>query len=410
MKILYVNTLYSPDIKGGAELSLKLLVESMQKQGHEVVVAALQPAVKANPDTVEGVQVYRCKLENHYWPYGDGRPATLSRLRWHWQDRYNAKMKDQVGDIIRMERPDVISFHNLAGWSISVWDAAREHNVPCVQVLHDLYLLCANSDMFKHGRSCKARCASCQVLRLAHRRKSAQLDAVVGISRTILNRFQKFGYFEGVNTSLIYNARVIPDRSSKTEQATFRIGYLGTLASKKGVHWLIEQFRKYVEAHFNIELFIGGQGSASYVSELKLLAEDSTAVHFMGHQQPEAFYNSIDLLVVPSLWEEPLGMVAIEALANHIPVIANASGGLAETVQHERNGLLVDAADPDSLGVALRRLAEDHKLYSELSAQARASVASYLSIPRMVGEYETVLKKVLKAQNRDTQNQVSNGK
>ncbi|WP_028296511.1 glycosyltransferase family 4 protein [Olivibacter sitiensis] len=395
MKILYVNTLYSPDIKGGAEISLKLLVEGMKVQGHEVVVAALRPEGQQGEDVVDGVHVYRCGLRNLYWPYVPQRPKAPIRLAWHWKDRYNEEMKRQLADIISRERPDVVSCHNLAGWSIAVWDAAKEQGVPVVQVLHDLYLLCANSDMFKGDKPCKGRCFSCQVLRLSHARKSRQLDAVVGISHTVLRRFERFGYFQEVPKEVIYNARFIADKGRHAKAETFRIGYLGTLSPKKGLNWLITQFKERVKPARKAELFIAGNGQDDYVCELHQLALGDQRIHFLGHQPSDQFYAEIDVLVVPSLWEEPLGMVAIEALAHHIPVIANEVGGLAETVIHQENGLLVHGDAPNSLGDAMNRLVVDASLYEVLASHARKSVAHFLSVPRMTQEYEQLLNKVV---------------
>ena len=84
-------------------------------------------------------------------------------------------------------------------------------------------------------------------------------------------------------------------------------------------------------------------------------------------------------------------MVAIEALANHLPVIANKRGGLKETVMDGVNGLFCDASSPDSLGIAILKLYEDRDLYNRLSEAARESVADILSEERMIGEYHEVM-------------------
>jgi len=91
------------------------------------------------------------------------------------------------------------------------------------------------------------------------------------------------------------------------------------------------------------------------------------------------------------LWEEPLGMVAIEALANHVPVIANKSGGLKESVIAEVNGLFCEAAFPDTLGKAMERLYRDVTLYNRLAGAARESIAAILSEDRMISEYKAVI-------------------
>jgi glycosyltransferase involved in cell wall biosynthesis len=108
------------------------------------------------------------------------------------------------------------------------------------------------------------------------------------------------------------------------------------------------------------------------------------------------FLESIDVLVVPSLWAEPLGMVAIEALAHHVPVIANKSGGLQETILERVNGLFCHADQPESLGNAILEIFQNPALYNKLSAAARDSVAEILDAERLLTAYEAVMETVVR--------------
>jgi len=390
MKILYINALYSPLIQGGAEISLKTLVEGMQAAGHEVVVLSLKPEGRLTVDEVDGVKVYRAPLKNSYWPFVKTPHPTWSRLLWHLRDQYNTTMQKTVRAILAQENPDVVSCHNLVGWSIAAWEEIKRANIPLIQVLHDLYLLCANSDMFKDDHSCTKQCLSCSLFRHNHKKASAQVDAVVGISNFILQRFNSYHYFEQAQKQVIYNTREIPAHPMPKErqaEEVFRIGYIGTLAEKKGVEWLIEQFSKLA---INASLTIAGGGKKPYERFLQGLARGHN-ITFVGYVDPPEFYKNIDLIVVPSLWQEPLGMVAIEALANHVPVIATQMGGLPETVKHEVNGLLCAISDKNSLAEAMQRLYQDLTLYNKLVKQARNSVEEILSKDRMIQAYTAVL-------------------
>lgn len=390
MKILYINALYSPYIKGGAEISLKVLVDGMQARGHEVVVLSLKPEGELVNEMIDGVKVYRAQLKNGYWPFYDTKPGKFSRLLWHIRDRYNSAMQRSVRDVIALEQPDVVSCHNLVGWSVAVWNEIKKANIPLVQVLHDLYLLCPNSDMYKDNRSCDKQCFQCAILRNQHQSSSNQVDAVVGISKFILKRFLDFQYFTKAKKYVVYNSRNIPAPSmpkAREVGQALRIGYIGTLAEKKGIEWLINQFG---QLELDATLIIAGGGQAAYESHLRATTRNPK-ISFIGYVDPAKFYEQIDVLVVPSLWQEPLGMVAIEALANHIPVIANAIGGLQETVIHEHNGLLCHDQELNSLGDAIKRLIQDVELYNQLVKNTRLSVALILSKERMINEYLEVL-------------------
>lgn len=390
MKILYINTLYHPFIEGGAEISLQLIVEGMKSKGYEVAVLSLGPEEGLKEDWVEGVKVYRAGLKNLYWPYSKQRPGKVVRMAWHFKDRYNRDMRTYVKEVLAREKPDVVSCHNLAGWSVAVWDEIHRSGVPIIQVLHDMYLACANSNMFKGDHPCDTQCLSCRVLRAGHPQNSNQVSVVVGISHSILTRFTDMGYFGKAEKRVIHNTRSIPTPAARTNRKQgdpIRIGYLGTLSKIKGVEWLIEQFQSL---DIDASLSIGGRGQDDYVDHLKSLAR-SESVRFLGQVDSNEFYSMIDVLVVPSLWQEPLGMVAIEALANHVPVIAHKTGGLQESVIDGENGLYCYASNPDSLGEAMVKLAEDMDLYNQLSDNARDSVADILSKERMVGEYQSAI-------------------
>jgi len=80
-------------------------------------------------------------------------------------------------------------------------------------------------------------------------------------------------------------------------------------------------------------------------------------------------------------------MVAVEACACSVPVIASGQGGLPEIIYDQINGLLCSPEDRDSLGEAMLRLYQQPQLRAKLGAQARASVAALLSLEPMIEGY-----------------------
>jgi len=391
MKILYINALYDPYIAGGAEISLKLIVEGMQARGHEVVVLSMAPEPGMRVDWLNGVKVYRAGLRNGYWPFTNDRPLKLRRLLWHLRDAYNSAMGRYVREVLQQEKPSVVSCHNLVGWSIAAWDEIHRARIPVVQVLHDMYLLSPDSTLFNEGGRSLFQELMRRLLRRRHIRKSHTVGAVVGISRSVLERFTVQGYFRDVPQYVVHNARVIPDVGKphlREEGQSLKVGYIGTLSVAKGVAWLIRQFKA---SGIEGDLRIAGGGKEEDLAYFRQLAGDDKRICFVGYVNSGNFYATIDVLVVPSIWAEPLGMVAVEGLANNLPVIASNRGGLRETVAEGINGMLCDPDRPDSLGEALVTLWRDVTRYNRLAAGARSSVSEYLSVERMVTEYEHVL-------------------
>ncbi|MGQ7936177.1 glycosyltransferase family 4 protein [Paraburkholderia sp. D1E] len=400
MKILYICSLYEPHVGGGAEISLRNLVKGMRARGHEVTVLTTGPAAGLVIDVVDEVKIYRAGLKNIFWHHSVKQRNSLARMFWHIKDSYNESMRDYVRLVIENERPDVVSCHNLTGWSISAWDEIRAANVPFVQVLHDLYLVCARSNRFRAGSVCQKPCNECRFLRKRHARASMAASAVVGVSQYILNVMRDSGYFAGVLGKTIYNARNIPliDVTEPTNSVPVKFGYIGTLSEAKGVEWMLEEFQA---SKAEGTLYLAGKGDQRYETYLKDRFASSKVV-FVGYVEPREFFQSVEVCIVPSLWPEPLGMVAAEACAYGIPVITTRQGGLPEIIKDGINGFLCDTEDKHSLRRAIEKMTSDPSVYISLAKNARASVQSFIDPDQMLKKYEDLLFDVHLAQEGAT--------
>ncbi|MDR2011218.1 MAG: glycosyltransferase family 4 protein, partial [Bacteroidales bacterium] len=348
-------------------------------------------------EMVNGIKVYRGGIKNIYWTYGNREHSRIKKLLWHIKDMYNAGMKDYVREVIALEKPDIVSCHNIAGWSVAVWDEINRAKIPTVQVLHDFYFLCTKSTLFKNDSRCDKRCFECKLMRILHRQKSKNINAVVGVCRDVVDRVVNAGYFTNSLKTAIHNVRIIPDTGKKHQQTETDnpvFGFIGSLIPSKGILWLIEQFQKVNSK--NISLKIAGKGESNYENQLKNISKNDTRISFLGYTKSEDFYPSVDVLVIPSIWHEPLASVAIEACARHIPVITSATGGLKEIIIDGYNGLHCDISSPDSLSDAISKIIADKDLLNELRKNARESVRSFLDTDRLTSEYEDVYKKVIK--------------
>ncbi|MDE1166976.1 MAG: glycosyltransferase family 4 protein [Pseudomonas sp.] len=398
MNILFLNSLYSPNIGGGAEIVLQRTVEGLQQRGLNVTVLTTGAEPGLHQDMVKGVKVYRAGVLNTYWHFTEQRPNALARLGWHLRDRYNAGMRAFVRQVLAQESVDLVVCHNLSGWSVAVWDEITKAGLPIVQVLHDLYLMCPGGSMFKKSGSCNGPCTLCKTLRQGHAERSAQIDAVVGVSQFMVDKFRDAQFFRNATTEVIYNSSpkvdevpLVYPQGRLVHSEPLRFGYLGTLSEHKGLRWLIEQFKRLP---FNATLQIAGRGQPDFEREIKQLA-DSENIHFVGHQSPESFYRQIDVAIVPSVWSEPFGLVAVEACAHSVPVIASNRGGLPEIIREGVNGLLCDSEEPDSLALAMLRMARQPELRRKLASQARASVAHLLDQELMLDRYQQLFAQVL---------------
>lgn len=354
MKILFLHTLFHPHVVGGAEVVLRSQALLLQEAGHEVAIATLGPEPGVREEMVDGLRVFRCGHRNLYFHHGDKAPS-WKRLLWHALDRRNPFTRPLVREVLDRFRPDVAWFHNVTGWSVTSWDELERAGVPVVQVLHDQYFLCANSNMFRGGANCATPCLRCRVLRAGHRQATRKVAAVVGVSRFVLDRVCSGPRFEGVPLrELLYNVKeggLPPLSAPRLPDGTFRLGFIGSLYPNKGAKELLEAFRKLPGDH--LRLRVAGRGDVSYLAVLQEIAAGDPRIELLGYCSPAEFFPSIDLAVVPSLWQDTLPTVVFEAHGYGVPVLGSRRGGIPEMVVPGENGDLFDPDVPGDLEAKL---------------------------------------------------------
>ncbi len=131
------------------------------------------------------------------------------------------------------------------------------------------------------------------------------------------------------------------------------------------------------------------------------------AVGWHSHDRLMDLYSRADICVAPSLWAEPFGMVAVEAMASGRPVVASDVGGLADSVVNGETGFLVPPGDAAALAQKLRLLLDNPELRAEMGRRGRMRVEDDFYWPRIVEtHYPPILTEVL-AKHERAQEEVS---
>lgn len=183
---------------------------------------------------------------------------------------------------------------------------------------------------------------------------------------------------------------VDPERFRPLERAACRrelglggeplVLFVGRLEPLKGIELLIDAL---VHLDGVTLLVVGGDArSAAYQAELERRAAQrgvAARVRFVGAVPQERlplYYNAADVCAVPSFYES-FGLVALEALACGVPVVAARVGGLSTTVRDGENGFLVPWRDPAAFAERIGRLAHDHGLRGRMGQAARMTAQRF---------------------------------
>ena len=124
---------------------------------------------------------------------------------------------------------------------------------------------------------------------------------------------------------------------------------------------------------------------------LKEMTDGDGRVHYIGYvNEVENVYRTADIVVVPSRWQEPLGLINLEAAASRKPIVATRVGGIPEAVDDGVSGYLVEPGDVKALASRVAELIADPALRKRMGDAGRARVERDFTI-RPVREFESLL-------------------
>lgn len=351
MKILLVNSLYPPEIMGGAEVSVSLLAEALAGLSHQVSVVCLQKDRQESTDEIKGVRVHRLPIDNDYWPFArDEKPPRLKRLMWHVRDTWNRKAAERFGAILDAEAPDVLHTNNLTGFSVSLWAEAKRRNIRIVHTLRDYSLLCKRSTLFRNGLACKDRCVACVAMTTPYLYASRMVDAVVSNSQFVLDAHRNLGYFPKAPNKVIFNiadADVISP-APRLAGGDLVFGFIGRIEPEKGIEVVLDATRLLPDRGWKLK--IAGRGVNAYVDKLKVSAQNPR-IEWLGFASSREFYSNVDVCLISSVWPEPLPRTLIESISAGRATICSTAGGIPEISQFSN---MIGSYEPYDF----RRLAE----------------------------------------------------
>jgi glycosyltransferase involved in cell wall biosynthesis len=259
-----------------------------------------------------------------YHPAGAG--DALGRMLWHARDQWSPSVHRALKRGLAHVQPDVVWSHEPQGLSAAVFTAIAALELRHVHTAHDLNLLCARTSMTRGGEFCGGRCLECRIQRrIRGRAAGRRLDRLIGVSDYITERHVSAGIVGADRALTIRNGAEPGPTRIRTASDSPTIGFIGALAAHKGVLTLL---RAAQAAPRGWRFLVAGAGPLEHEVES---AGRIDYVGRVGDDAKEEFFRDIDVLVVPSEWEEPAPLVVMEALVRGVPCVVSDRGGLPET-------------------------------------------------------------------------------
>lgn len=374
---------------------MSYLAAGLKEKGHDVSILSLSDTRSKVVYEWDGVEVFSMPNLNIYNQFKNGERHRWKKIIFSVLDIFNPLVFLRALAYLGKRKVDVMCTNNLKGIGPAIWLAAAVRGIPIVHVIHDYWMICPSSTMFKSGCSCTSICRSCKTASLPKMFLSRLVRSVVGVSRFVLDRHVEQGFFPRSRSVVVHNSRPSMNASGDVpeKKGGFVIGFIGRLEAAKGIREFFEGVRASRLA--DVEIYIAGRDRDGILDELTEEYGEFDIKYF-GFVEPTQFYLLVDLVVVPSMWDEPFGNVAFEPWEFGKPTIAFASGGVPEVFGDIRE-LVVDRGDVVSLGKLINRMAMDAEFYADIASRC-AERRAYFLPDRQIGEFERVL---LEIQTRD---------
>ena len=402
MKILFVSEHYKHNVQGGGEINLTSLCEALAER-HDVHVLT-SFGKKKSVEVMDGVTVY-CTVKT----------GSVDTLLGNVQRSlfFPRSVVRELKLLLSKQNYDVI---HLIGSTLQIAPLIKKiSTTPLVATVESYLALCPKGDFicgdtvdisrwsFFHFALCVLKSPEIgkmvnkwylrfnpvfwvvSYLRYIKMRKGLFAVHPLAVSSFIQVLLKKF---YGVESTVVPNFVDVPlfRRAGKANNKPVVL-YLGSLTRYKGVEVLLRAAKGCV-----VKIYGAGVLKMQLLEYITKNHIDATIYDPVPYAEIPSVYAGADIVVFPSLWPEPFGRIAIEAMAAVKTVIGSDIGGISETLKDV--GVLVKPGDVGQLRVALQRLLKDEELREKMSVAGRKRAMIYSKekvVNELVGVYEGVI-------------------
>ena len=349
------------------------------------------------------VPTYRRLGQGITQPFGDDEYVySAAGFDWFKFANTDPKFPREFKSLLRHLQPDIVHFHHYINFGLEAFGYVKQvlPNARVVLTLHEYLLICHHQgQMIKTGkgllcsRSGLVDCAACfpalapadfLLRNLYARRFLDAVDQFVAPSRFLADRYVAWG-IPAARISVIENITRPPTlppavpRERTDGRRTFRVGFFGQISNLKGLGVLFEAARIFERERmddivFEIHGDYHGQTPEFQAEFLARLEQAGHNVHYhgpYGNDLVDALMQSVEAVVVPSVWWENSPVVIQEALRNRRPIVCSDIGGMAEKVRDGLDGVHFPVGSARGLVAAIAELARNDELWRTIAAGQR---------------------------------------
>ncbi|TNE45306.1 MAG: glycosyltransferase family 1 protein [Deltaproteobacteria bacterium] len=412
MRILVLSNLYPPHGIGGYEERCKDAVDGFRDRGHEVCVLTSTHQVENEGDLVpteNDDHVLRKLWLSWFGDKPEGVGAFAAKL---------AEDLECLEQVLSEWQPDLVHVWSLGGLSKSLIKLLDSADVPVLFDISDYTLLheLKHDLWFKYWQSEGKSPMDDPAVReqdVLVRHMGAVPDGPASdwvqyatfTSEAVRETYKKGGFAPrwcevipcGIPLDLFpvspLKERQFPPR---------RLLFVGNIRYDKGTHTALEALGLLVGEFPSLHLSLAGECfSWRYREKLNKLIdrfglhEHVTYLPSAPRSEMSSVYREHDLVVFPSIWEEPFSLVVLEAMASGVPLVGTLSGGSKEILRDEENSLTFTADSAASCAFAIRRLMQDPGLYRRLCEAGPPLIQEKYSAHDMVQRMEQAILQIL---------------
>lgn len=391
-RILVLTNMYPPHHYGGLELSCADVVSGLRQRSHEVEV--LTSTVR-----ISGVV-------GEEWDIGR-RPRRELQLYWDEHELLSPPLRHRLAversnqrslrRALAEFRPDVVSVWGMGAVSLGLLHSVSAARIPLV--------FCVCDDWLEYG----PRLDAWSRLFVGRPRLGRLVTTLTGLPTRMLDigsagtfcwvsdRTRRFAEehtaWRFPQSTTVYSGVDLEtfdvEGDGEPRSWQWKLLYVGRIDPRKGVETAVRALRRLPDA---ATLTVVGRGDRDELARLRAVATELgllDRITFTSSDRSDlpAIYAGADAVLFTSVWDEPFGLVPLEAMASKTPVIATGRGGSGEFLIDETNCLLFPADDNEALARTVARLANEPDLRCRM-IEAGTRTARELSITRLVDTLE----------------------